>query len=201
VANRPGELVASPLVSIHDNATADVGLPFPFDFQGTTKRDVPLISNGRVGEVVTDRETAHALGTQSTGNFHIAREEVPHAIPMNVVLQAGKQTDAELIAGVERGVYIQRFWYTRSVDPVLSTITGVSRDACFMIENGKIAYPVESSRFTVSVLESLARVDAIGSSYLSQPLMNVFNGSASAPSIRVRGFALGTAPAPKGKGE
>jgi PmbA protein len=200
VANRPGELVASPLVSIHDNATADVGLPFPFDFQGTAKRDVPLISNGRIGDVVTDRETAHALGTQSTGNFHIAREEVPHAIPMNVVLQAGTQTDAELIAGVERGVYIQRFWYTRSVDPVRSTITGVSRDACFMIENGKIAYPVESSRFTVSVLDSLARVDAIGSSYLSQPLMNVFNGSASAPSIRVRGFALGTAPAPKGKG-
>ncbi|GAA0432468.1 TldD/PmbA family protein [Leifsonia naganoensis] len=194
VAQHPGELVASPLVSIHDDATADIGLPLPFDFQGTSKRDVPLIAAGRVGEVVTDRETAYALGSHSTGHFHIAREEVPHAIPMNVVMRSGEQTEAELIAGVERGVYIQRFWYTRTVDPVTSTITGVSRDACYMIENGRIAYPVESTRFTASVLGALARVDGVGAASLSQPLMNVFNGSATAPAIRVRGFALGTAP-------
>ncbi|MEA9986169.1 MULTISPECIES: TldD/PmbA family protein [Subtercola] len=198
VATRGGEQVASPLVSVHDDATADIGLPFPFDFQGTSKRDVPMISNGRAQSVVTDRETAFALGSESTGNFHIAREEAPHAIPMNVVLRASDSTEDDLIAGIENGVYLQRFWYTRTVDPVNTTITGVTRDACFMIENGRIAYPVESMRFTMSVLDALARVDGVGTDSLSQPLMNVFNGSASSPAIRVRGFSLGTAPVSKG---
>ena len=197
-ATRAGEQAASSLVSVHDDATADLGLPFPFDFQGTTKRDVPFLDHGRVAEVVTDRETAFALGTASTGNFHIAREEAPHAIPMNVILRAADTTELDLIAGVERGVYLQRFWYTRTVDPVRSTITGVTRDACFLIENGRITRPVESQRFTVSVLDSLARVDGVGSVSLSQPLMNVFNGAATAPPLRIRGFALGTAPAPEG---
>ncbi|KQR20095.1 hypothetical protein ASF79_10895 [Agreia sp. Leaf335] len=198
IANRGGELVASSLVSIHDDATSDVGLPFPFDFQGTSKRDVPMIAHGIAQSAVTDRETAYALKSESTGNFHIAREEAPHAIPMNVILRGSEPTEEELIAGIENGVYLQRFWYTRTVDPVRTTITGVTRDACFMIKNGKIAYPVESMRFTMSVLDALARVDGVGRDYLSQPLMNVFNGSASAPAIRVRGFSLGTAPIAKG---
>ena len=198
IATRGGEQVASQLVSVHDDATSDVGLPFPFDFQGTSKRDVPMIANGLAQSAVTDRETAHALGSESTGNFHIAREEAPHAIPMNVILRSSEPTEEELIGGIENGVYLQRFWYTRTVDPVRTTITGVTRDACFMIKNGTIAYPVESMRFTMSVLDALARVDGVGRDYLSQPLMNVFNGSASAPAIRVRGFSLGTAPIAKG---
>lgn len=200
VATCGGEQVASPLVSVHDDATADIGLPFPFDFQGTSKRDVPMIAHGRASSVVTDRETAFALGSDSTGNFHIAREEAPHAIPMNVVLRASDSTEDELIAGIESGVYLQRFWYTRTVDPVKTTITGVTRDACFFIKNGRIANPVEPMRFTMSVLEAFARVDGVGSDSLSQPLMNVFNGSASSPALRVRGFSLGTAPVSKGNG-
>ncbi len=199
VATHRGQQVASPLVSVHDDATQDIGLPFPFDFQGVTKRDVPLIADGVARDVVTDRETAHVLGTASTGNFHIAREEAPHAIPMNVALRSAQATEEELIAGIEDGVYLQRFWYTRTVDPVRTTITGVTRDACFLIKNGRIVGPVESMRFTMSVLDALARVDGVGRDSLSQPLMNVFNGSASAPAIRVRGFSLGTAPVMRGR--
>jgi PmbA protein len=52
----------------------------------------------------------------------------------------------------------------------------------------------------MSVLEAFARVDGVGRDSLSQPLMNVFNGSASSPALRVRGFSLGTAPVSKGNG-
>lgn len=198
IATHRGEQIASPLVSIHDDATSNVGLPFPFDFQGTSKHDVAMISEGLANSVVTDRETAFALNTESTGHFHIAREEAPHAIPMNVILRAGDDSEESLIAGIQNGVYLQRFWYTRTVDPVKTTITGVTRDACFMIKDGKIVYPVESMRFTMSVMEAFLRTDGVASKHLSQPLMNVFNGSASAPAIRVRGFSLGTAPVQKG---
>ena len=93
VASDAGRAVASPIVSVHDNATTDLGLPFPFDFQGTSKQDVAMISRGVANAVVTDRETAFALKSQSTGHFHIAREEAPHAIPMNIILQAGVDSE------------------------------------------------------------------------------------------------------------
>ncbi len=192
-ASSPGDRVASPLVTIADDATIEVGLPVGFDVEGVSKQRVPLIDSGRVGSGVTDLKTAAVLGMQSTGHAHIAREEVPATAAANLVFQPGASTEAELIAGVRRGVYIQRFWYTRLVDPTATTITGVTRDACFEIRDGELAVPLTGMRFTQSVLGLLATVDGIGADVRSSPLMNVWNGAISAPAIRGHGFRLGEA--------
>ncbi len=112
----------------------------------------------------------------------------------NVVMQTGSATETELIAGVERGIYVERFWYTRVVDRQASTITGVSRDACFLIENGLLTTPVGTGRFTQSVLGFLGTVDGVGDTVRSQPVMNVWNGAVSAPAIRGHGFRFGSRP-------
>ncbi|MFD0891660.1 metallopeptidase TldD-related protein, partial [Streptosporangium algeriense] len=184
----------APCVTVADDALAGVGLPFPFDIEGTPKRRVEFLTAGRVGEAVTDLATAAGLGAPSTGHAHIAREESPLAIPANLVMTPGTTPDEELVAGVERGVYVQRFWYTRVVDPGRTTITGVSRDGCFLIENGRITRPVAGKRFTESVFGLLSRVDAVGGTLATQPLMNVWNGAATAPALRVRGFRFGPRP-------
>ncbi|MER7209141.1 MULTISPECIES: TldD/PmbA family protein [Streptosporangium] len=194
VARTPGEPVAAPCVTVADDALAGVGLPFPFDIEGTPKRRVGFLTAGRVGEAVTDLATAAELGVPSTGHAHIAREESPLAIPANLVMAPGATPYEELVAGVERGVYVQRFWYTRVVDPGRTTITGVSRDGCFLIENGRITRPVAGKRFTESVFGLLSRVDAVGDTLATQPLMNVWNGAATAPALRVRGFRFGPRP-------
>lgn len=192
-ATSAGQQVASPLVTISDDATIATGLPVGFDVEGVSKRRVPMIDAGRVGSCVTDLKTAALLGTPSTGHAHIAREEVPATAAANLVFQPGASTEAELIAGVQRGVYIQRFWYTRLVDPTASTITGVTRDAGFEIRDGELAAPLTGMRFTQSVLGLLATVDAVGADLRSSPLMNVWNGAISAPAIRGYGFRLGEA--------
>ena len=121
--------------------------------------------------------SATALGSllaSPTGHGHIAREQVPGPEAANIVMAAGTSSDDELIAGVGNGVYIERFWYTRLVDPVQSTITGVTRDACFRIRDGALAEPIAGMRFTQSVLGVLAAVDGIGAQRRSQPTMNVW---------------------------
>ncbi|MGC5342065.1 TldD/PmbA family protein [Streptomyces sp. DT171] len=195
VAERRGHQVASPLITVADDALAPVGLPIAFDFEGVPKRRVTFLDRGRVADAVTDLASAALLGTTSTGHAHIAREESPRAIPMNLVMSAGHTPEDALIAGVERGVYIQRFWYTRAVDTQATTITGVSRDACFLIEHGVLTRPVRGRRFTESVFGALARVDAVGDRLASKPLMNTWNGCASAPALRIRGFRFGSRPA------
>ncbi|GAA3285907.1 TldD/PmbA family protein [Dactylosporangium vinaceum] len=193
VAQRAGERIASTLVHVADDATAPYGLPIGFDLEGTPKSRVPLLAAGVVGHAVTDLATARALGTASTGHAHVAREEPPSPVAANLVLSPGEQTEEELIAGVERGVYVQRFWYTRLVDRVAGTITGVSRDGCFLIDNGRLAAPVAGARFTHSVLDLLATVDGLGRTVRSQPVMNVWNGAVSAPALRGHGFRFGAA--------
>jgi PmbA protein len=194
ITAQAGQLLAAPLVNVADDAGADVGLPIGFDIEGVTKRRVDFFRHGLVGAAVTDLATAAALGRPSTGHAHIAREQVPEPTAPNIVMPAGPGTEDELIAQLEHGVYLQRFWYTRLVDRITGTITGVTRDACFLIENGRLTTPLNGLRFTESVLGVLAGVEAIGADVRSQPIPNVWNGAISAPSVRVAAFRLGAAP-------
>lgn len=192
VATQPHAVLAAPDTTVADDATADVGLPFPFDCEGTPKRRVELIASGRVGDPVSDLASAAATGGQSTGHAHIARESSPAPAAANLIMMPGIASDAQLIEGVERGLYIQRLWYNRLVDAEAGTVVGTSRDGCFLIEDGKLTNGLRTGRFTESVLGALARTDGIGSQLISQPVPNVWNGCSSAPAIRVRGFRFGS---------
>ncbi len=189
VARRPGEQVAATSVDVADDPGALRGLPFPFDLEGTPSVRVPLLDHGRVGSAVTDLASAARSGLPPTGHAHIAREESPTPVPASITMAAG--TDLDLVAGVERGLYVQRLWYLRVIDPGTTTLTGGSRDACFLVEDGRLAQPVAPARFSESVFGALDRVDAVGGDVLAQPLMNVWNGCVSAPAVRVRGFRFG----------
>ncbi|MGI3782194.1 MAG: TldD/PmbA family protein [Janthinobacterium lividum] len=195
VATRRGERVAPAEVDVSDDPRGRRGLPFPFDMEGTPTTRVPLLDSGVISGAVTDRASAARSGLPTTGHAHIAREETPHATPASLALAPGKATTEELVAGVERGVYVQRLWYLRVVDAAATTLTGGSRDACFLIEDGRLAGPVAPARFTESVFGALGRVDAVGRDVLAQPLPNVWNGCVTAPAVRVRGFRFGAAPA------
>jgi len=191
-ATRPDAVLAPPGITVADDATAGVGLPFPFDSEGTPKKRVELISAGRVGRAVSDRASAAATGGLSTGHAHIARESSPAPEAANLIMMPGGMSEADLVAGVERGLYVQRLWYNRLVDAEAGTVVGTSRDGCFLIENGKLTAGLKTGRFTESVLGALARTDGIGSRLISQPVPNVWNGCSSAPAIRVRGFRFGS---------
>jgi PmbA protein len=194
ITAQAGQPLAASLVDVSDDAGADVGLPIGFDIEGVTKRRVDFFRHGVVGQAVTDLATAATLGRPSTGHAHIAREQVPEPTAPNIVMSGGTGTEDDLIAQLEYGVYLQRFWYTRLVDRITGTITGVTRDACFLIEDGRLTTPLNGMRFTESVLGVLAGVEAIGADVRSQPIPNVWNGSISAPSARGVAFRLGAAP-------
>ena len=191
VAQRAGEGISPEFISISDDANSTVGLPFPFDFEGSRKRTVRLIDHGRVGDVVSD--LAHAGVTNgSTGHGSIGREQSPEPACANLVMDAGTSSEDELIAGVERGLYIQRLWYNRLVDAESGTVVGTSRDACFLIEDGQRTRALAGGRFNESVLTALGRADGLGTKRYSQPIPNLWNSCITAPAMRVRGFRFGT---------
>ena len=79
-------------------------------------------------------------------------------------MEEGSTAVDDMIAGVDRGLYVATFNYCRVLDPKALTVTGLTRNGTFIIENGKITGGVTNLRFTQSFVEALAqgRVSAIG---------------------------------------
>ena len=77
-------------------------------------------------------------------------------------MSGGTKSVDELIAGTERGVLVTHFFYIRALDPRTVTLTGLTRDGTFLIENGKISKSIKNFRWNDSPLLSLNRLADIG---------------------------------------
>ena len=77
---------------------------------------------------------------------------------------AADSSVAELVAGVERGVLVSDFWYTRMLDPRTLAITGLTRNGVWLIEDGQVTTPLRNFRFTQSYAQALmpGNVKAVG---------------------------------------
>lgn len=178
---RLGEQQLDPAVTIVDDPRA-VGLTY--DDDGTATRALPLVVEGRSVGVTHDRRSAAATGAESTGHGShggfswgpTARHLALHAVgddeaPAEVEGPAADSSVAELVAGVERGILVSDFWYTRMLDPRSVSFTGLTRNGTFLVEDGRITRPVANFRFTQSYVDALApgQVRALGRTAASVP--------------------------------
>ena len=76
-------------------------------------------------------------------------------------MDGGTATMDDLIAGVERGVLVTRFWYIRPLDPQTILVTGLTRDGLFLIEKGKVTRPVKNMRWNESPIVAFNNIDAM----------------------------------------
>ena len=76
-------------------------------------------------------------------------------------LATGDAARDDMIRDVKRGIWVSRFWYTRTVHPLNVVVTGMTRDGTFRIRGGKIAEPLVNLRFTVAVPELLGEVHGL----------------------------------------
>lgn len=119
--------------------------------------------------------------------FWASKKKVePTAGPVNLIMYSrehGSRLD-EMIKNTKRGLLIGRFWYIRTTDARTASVTGLTRDGVWMVENGKITYPVTNLRFNESLIGALAEgnVDDVGlpvrissSTLLPALKLNAFN--------------------------
>lgn len=161
VALHEGERLFPESLTIVDDALDPDAVGLPFDYEGVPKRRVALISRGRPKAVVTDSYWAAKLGRENTG--HALPAPNPYGpLPLDLAIEPGDTTVDEMIAGIERGVYVTRFHYVNVEDPVSVLLTGMTRDGTFLIEDGRLTKPLANARFTQSVVEALKGLAAIG---------------------------------------
>lgn len=102
--------------------------------------------------------------------------------PVNMIMRAvGAEASVEdMIKNSKKALLIGRFWYIRTTDQRTASVTGLTRDGVWMVENGKIAYPVTNFRFNQSLIQMIApggiemvgKPERIGNSSLL-PALNV----------------------------
>jgi predicted Zn-dependent protease len=66
----------------------------------------------------------------------------------------------ELIKSTARAILVTNFWYIRTVNPIDLTLTGMTRDGTFLVENGAIVSAVKNFRFHESPLRVFNRIAA-----------------------------------------
>ena len=181
LSGRFGTRVVGENITLRDDPYHPLHRGMPFDAEGIPTRPVTILEKGIAVSPVYDRPTAVKEGKESTGHsLPIPNTFGP--VTRNLVLD-GEDRDLESLAeGVERGLWVTRVWYTNVIDPKSVTLTGMTRDGLFAIENGKVTRAVRNFRFNQSVVELLNDVEA-----MSRPEMA---GGVVCPGLRVRRFRM-----------
>ncbi len=161
-ADRLGEQVASPLVTLIDDPTD----PRAFtatdtDGEGLAARRNVLIDDGVLGRFVHNAYTARRAGTTSTGNAVRGFSSTPGVGCMAVSLRPGTATQAELVASVGNGVLVQDVAGLHSgVNPVSGDFsTGADG---LRIRNGELAEPIREFTIASTLQRMLLDVVAVG---------------------------------------
>ncbi len=181
-----GKQVASPLVTITDDGRDPAGLPVGFDAEGVAKQRLALLDRGVCRDLAFDAQTAARAGRRSTG--HGLPAPNPYGpFPINMAMAPGEASLDELLGSLDRGLLVTRFHYTNPVHPKRVVITGMTRDGTFLVEGGKIVGPVRNLRFTMSYLDALAGVEAVGR---DRRTLRGFLGGCTVPAVRLASFSF-----------
>lgn len=189
LAGRAGESLCDERITISDEPSP--GEP-PFDAEGTPRQPVTFIDAGKAGKPVSDLIGAARLGAANASTGHapnISDMDTLDPIVMHLRLAPGTMTEAELIAAVDRGLYITRFHYVNGLlDTRHATMTGMTRDGTFLIENGRLGRGVRNMRFTQPMLEAFSRLGGLANQVARVPMEVSQMGAISAPAMLLHGF-------------
>ncbi len=192
-ATRIGERLTELPLSLYSDPTA-VGLASAPFVVTTGSGDLESVfDNGaRIGRTtLIDGGVIAALG-QTRGSAAAFGEPFT-PIADNLVLAGGPdgRTEADLIAGLDRGLLVTSQWYIREVDPMTMLATGLTRDGVFLVEKGEVVGATNNFRWNMSPLDVLRQAEEVGSTVrtLSREESDWFTRTAMPP-LRVAGFNM-----------
>lgn len=148
----------------------------PFDGEGMPRTPVTWVKDGVLQKLRVSRYWGKKTKRPADAEYEVVCAGGPSAEPID-----------HLVAGLERGLVVTRFWYIRMLDPQTLTLTGLTRDGVFLVEKGKIVAPVNNFRFNQSVLQMFADADGYGAPVR---VVGEEGGVLGAPAVRCKAFHM-----------
>ncbi|MHC4550481.1 MAG: TldD/PmbA family protein [Planctomycetota bacterium] len=129
-----------------------------FDGAGLPSDEATWIDRGVLKRLRYDRFTARERGVAPT--YGVDAPHLSGAIGLDADARSGLVDD--LLRGTERAILVTNFWYIRSVNRTDLTLTGMTRDGTFLVEDGQVTTGLINFRWHESPLRALNQVEAYG---------------------------------------
>jgi PmbA protein len=184
-ADRVGDRIASPLVTLVDDPTDPMSLGADsHDGEGLATRPVPLIVDGVLQGFLHNTMTGRRAGVPSTASAVRGYRSTPGVGAQALALATRTGSLDELIAGVDHGVLVQSMTGLHSgVNPVSGDFSvGVEG---LMVRGGRRAEPIREATIASTLQRLLLDVTAVGGEREWTP------GGTGAAALVIPGVTLG----------
>ncbi|QDV07279.1 peptidase PmbA [Planctomycetes bacterium Poly30] len=185
LADKIGEKIAPGLTLIDDPTDPKVAGARAFDREGLPARKIHLVDDGVLRTFIHNTYSAAVGKTKSTGHAQGGPRSVPglgcHAIRIESSLADGLADEAEMLAALGTGLYIQRF--SGSVDAASGDFSGTAKSARW-VENGVVVRSVNEVMLSGNAFKLLN-----GSTQLTRATERV-GGSSQIPWALVDGVSV-----------
>jgi len=164
-ANRVGEQVASPLVTLIDDGTMSGEWGhFAIDDEGHPAGRNVLIQDGVLTDYMWDHIRSRNEGRGGSGNGR--RQSYQH-LPMvrmtNTYINNGSDDPSEIVSSTDSGVYVAQLGGGQVNTATGDFVFGMTE--AYLIENGEITEPIREGNLIGNGPEVLTRIDALGDDF------------------------------------
>jgi Predicted Zn-dependent proteases and their inactivated homologs len=156
-----GEKIASDCVTIIDTPFyPENTMQTAFDGEGVATYEKNVVENGVLKTFLYNLSSAKKDGVKSTGNASRSGSSI-NTSPYTFFIQPDKYSRDELLESIGNGLFITEL---KGLHAGANSVTGdfSIESAGFMVENGKITYPVKSFTVAGNFFDLLKEIDMIG---------------------------------------
>ena len=147
-----------------------------------------LILAGSLKNTLVSSRTAKEYGV--TSNYASDGESM-----RSPRLATGDLNEDEIVKNLDTGIYLSNLHYLNWSDRMGGRITGMTRYACFWVENGEVMAPIDNMRFDDSIYNFFGEnLEAVTNNSQLIPDVNTYEGrelgGISCPGILLKSFEL-----------
>ena len=149
---------------------------------------LPLIHNGILKNTLISSQTAKEYSLSS--NYASSGEYIRAPY-----MQGGELKDKDVLNKIDKGLYLSNLHYLNWSDNIGGRITGMTRYACFWVEDGEIIAPIENMRFDDSLYNFFgSNLESVNENVIFNPEVGTYNsrsiGGTCCPGILLSSFSL-----------
>ncbi|MEE8341881.1 MAG: metallopeptidase TldD-related protein, partial [Candidatus Neomarinimicrobiota bacterium] len=177
----------SPLFSLDEDFRP--GLVPRFNERGEIAQEVlSIIETGNLKNTMVSSRTAKEYNVESTNATGDENLRAPK-------MMVGSLTDENVLQKLGSGLFLSNLHYLNWSDNIGGRITGLTRYACFWVENGEIVGPIETMRFDDTIYNLFGEeLEAIGDNIKINPEVETYEGrqygNITCPGMLVKSFEL-----------
>ena len=134
-----GKLALSEKFSLKEDFNR-IGIPRFNNSGEISPRQLPIIEKGRWANSLVSRRSAKEYGKPSNAASTGESMRAPTLAP-------GTLSETQVLSQLDTGLYLSNLHYLNWSNLVAGSITGMTRYACFWVEDGEIVAPIENLRF------------------------------------------------------